>query len=236
MSNRKVGRDVYWRRRLLVLAVVIALAWGVMQAVGMISGGDDEKADPPTPTPATEVTTTPPPAPPTDQVSVALDTSTAPCEPENVRIVPSVPRGQFAGGPVAIDLMLTTLDGAACTFQPDANELLVVVDTERAPIYDSSVCRAAFFAQSVAIPAQWGTVAGVEWTGRGSGAACGNGEGFAPAGTYTLKIGTYGGEPGEATFRLQRRVPETPAPTTAPTKTPASQPTPAKPKATSTAR
>ncbi|MTB88296.1 hypothetical protein H9L21_01795 [Aeromicrobium senzhongii] len=228
MSNPRVGRDVYWRRRLLVLAILIAIVWGVLQLIGLVRGDDAGKAEAtrPTPTPTT-APTAPPTTPPADQVAVAIETDEAVCEPENVRIVPSVPGGQFAGGPVAIDLMLTSLDGTACTFRPSTRELLVVVDTERAPIYDSSVCRAAFFDQSVSIPAGWSTVAPVEWTGRGSGAGCGSSEGFAPPGTYTLKIGTYGGEPGEVTFKLARRAPETPEtkPTPAPAKKPGSEPT-----------
>lgn len=245
MSNRSVGRDVFWRRRLLVLAALLALAWGVVKVVELM--GDDEPkpaaTTQPTPTPTTP-SSPPTTAPPADQVSVAIETDAALCEPDNVRIVPSVPTGQFAGGPVRMDLMLTALDGAACTFRPSASELLAVVDTERAPIYDSSVCRAAFFDEAVAIPAGWSTVTSVEWTGRGSGAGCGTSEGFAPPGTYTLKIGTYGGEPGEVTFKLARRAPETPEtpetkattqPTTAPTKKPASQSTPARPTASSTA-
>jgi len=219
VSTRQVGRDVYWRRRLLVLAVLIAIVWGVVQVVGLVRG-DEEKPDPApaaaAPTTAAP-TTTPTTAPPADQVPVAIETSTTVCKPDNVRIVPSVASGQEAGAPVTIDLMITALDGEACTFRPSADELLAVVDTDRAPIYDSSVCRAAFFDQPVAVPAGWGTVTTVEWNGRGSGTACGTSEGFAPAGTYTLKIGTYGGEPGQVTFKLAQRAPETPAPTTAPT-------------------
>ncbi|SKB05832.1 hypothetical protein [Aeromicrobium choanae] len=237
MSNGRVGRDVYWRRRLLVLAALLAIAWGVVQVVGGTRGDDakDTAATEPTPTPT--ASTAPATAAPTDQVAVAIETDAKPCEPDNVRIVPSVPGGQFAGGPVRIDLMLTALDGTACTFRPSASELLAVVDTQRAPIYDSSVCRAAFFDEAVAVPAGWSTVAPVEWNGRGSGSGCGSSEGFAPPGTYTLKIGTYGGEPGEATFKLARRAPETPETkaTAAPAKKPTPKPTPTRPKASSTA-
>ena len=231
MSNRQVGRDVYWRRRLLVLAALIGLVWGVLQIVDLVRGDDTsaaaESTDEP-PTPASSAPTTPPTtAPPANQVPVAIETATTLCKPENVRLVPSVASGQEAGGPVRIDLMVTSLDGEACTFRPKADEMLAVVDTERAPIYDSSVCKAAFFNQAVAIPAGWGTVATIEWNGRGSGTGCGTSEGFAPAGTYTLKIGTYGGEPGEVKFTLDRRAPETPEPTT---------PAPSEPSATPTAK
>jgi len=218
VSNGRVGRDVYWRRRLLVLAALIGLVWGVLQVIDLVRGDDASTAAEPTAQPtsaATSAPTTPPTtAPPADQVPVAIETAATVCEPENVRIVPSVAAGQEAGAPVRIDLMVTALDGKACTFRPKADEMLAVVDTDRAPIYDSSVCRAAFFDQAIAIPEGWGTVTTIEWNGRGSGTACGPSEGFAPAGTYTLKIGTYGGEPGETTFKLAQRAPETPAPTT----------------------
>lgn len=221
MSNRHVGRDVYWRRRLLVLAVLIAIVWGAVQLVGLMRGDRDQPEPAVDATPARVTTAAPTTAvttaPPADQVPVAIETDAVACKPDNVRIVPSVASGQEAGAPVSIDLMMTALDGKACTFRPSADELLAVVDTERAPIYDSSVCRAAFFDQAVAIPAGWGTVTTIEWSGRGSGASCGTSEGFAPAGTYTLKIGTYGGEPGQDTFTLARRAPETPAPTSTPT-------------------
>ncbi|MET1133953.1 MAG: hypothetical protein ABWX60_11080 [Aeromicrobium sp.] len=238
MSNGRVGRDVYWRRRLLVLAAVLAIVWGVVQLVGLTRDDDakDTASAEPTPT-SSAASTAPATAAPTDQVAVAIETDAKPCEADNMRIVPSVAAGQFAGGPVRIDLMLTALDGAACTFRPSASELLAVVDTQRAPIYDSSVCRTAFFDEAVAVPAGWSTVAPVEWNGRGSGSGCGSSEGFAPPGTYTLKIGTYGGEPGEVTFKLARRAPETPETkaTTAPTKKPTPKPTPTRPTASPTA-
>lgn len=212
-----VGRDVYWRRRLLLLAAVIAVVWIALKVAGSF-GGDDPAptAAPPSPTPTTVATTAPPP----DQVDVVLETSATPCAPDDVRIVPSVAAGAESGAPVPIDLMISTVDEKACTFEPTADELLVVIDAAKAPVYDSSVCRAAFFDQPVAVPAGWGTVTRVEWSGKGSGTGCSPSEGFAPPGTYTIQIGTYGGEPGQATFTLVERRPE-PAPTpTAPKKTP----------------
>jgi len=242
VSNRRVGRDVYWRRRLLVLAGLIAIVWVILQIVGLVRGDGEPAASSPTPTatPATSASPTPEPTPtaPADQVSVEIETDTRPCDPTDVRILPSVAGGQYAGEPVDVDLMITTLGGSACTFEPDADQLLVVIDAGGAPIYDSSVCRAAFLPEAVAVPAGWGTVVPVEWTGRGSGAGCGTSEGFAPPGSYTLTIGTYGGEPGSTTFRLQRRPPETPRTSTTPptSATPKASPTPKRPKSTSTAR
>ncbi|HPU13791.1 MAG TPA: hypothetical protein PLQ19_08360 [Aeromicrobium sp.] len=227
MSNRRVSKDVYWRRRLLVLAGLIALLWIGIQVVQMFGGAEKapDKAAKSTPTTASATPSATEPAP--DQVMVSLDTSTTPCKPENLRILPSVAPGQYAGGPIAMDLMIATLDSVPCTFEPTAAELLVVIDAKRAPIYDSSVCRTAFFTAPVQIAGGWAAVTPVEWSGKGSGKACGAGEGFAGPGTYTVKVGTYGGEPGAATFTIVRRPAETTTPTTAPTATPAPTSTPA---------
>lgn len=204
----------------MALAAVIAVVWVAVQVVGKITG--DDAAEPTAATPATTSTTPTPAAttaPPADQVTVALQTAATACDPENVRITPSIAAGQKSGAPIAVDLMISTLDGKACTFQATENNLLVVVDTSDTPIYDSSVCKTAFFTAPVAVPADWSIVTSAQWSGRGSGAGCGSGEGYAPPGGYTFKIGTYGGEPGDVDFTVDKPAPKktTPTPQTEPT-------------------
>lgn len=200
MSGRRVSREVYWRRRLLVLAGAIGLVWLAIQAIGLVRG--DDRADPaPTPTPTATVAPTPTEVT-EGVVPVSLQTSADACDPTNLKITPWVHSGQLVGGPVNVVLLVSTLDGSACTYTPTSENLLAVVDAAKAPVYDSSVCKTAFIPEPVAVPAGWGTTVSVEWTGRGSGSACSAKEGFASPGSYTLKIGTFGGEPGESTFTL----------------------------------
>ncbi len=233
MSNRPVSRDIYWRRRLLVLAGLIALVWLGFQIAGLFGGDDKKPAAQSAPTATASSAAAPTTEPPADQLMVSLDLSDQACKPQNLRITPSVAAGQFSGSPVKVEFMVSSLDSEPCTFQPSADELLVVVDASRAPIYDSSVCRAAFFDQAVQVPAGWSVVTTATWSGRGSGKACRPSEGFAPPGSYTLKVGTYGGEPGEVKFKLDRRpaVKTTTTATTAPTTKPSTAAT----KATATA-
>lgn len=213
-----------------MLAALIAVAWVVVQVVGRLGGNETEPSPAAAPTTATTATPVATTAPPADQVDVALKTSATACESDNLRIVPSVPSGQFSGGPVNVDLMIATLDGSACTFRPTEDDLLVVIEAKRAPVWDSSVCRGAFFDTPVAVPADWSTVTQVAWSGRGSGTGCGSGEGFAPPGTYTLKIASNGGEPGEVTFSIGRKpaapTTATAVPPTATTPTATTKPTP----------
>ena len=72
--------EIYWRRRLLVLAVVIALIWVGTQVFG--GGGDPEAKPEATVTPT--VTATPEPAPTEGPLSVTLVSSTKSCDPEKI--------------------------------------------------------------------------------------------------------------------------------------------------------
>lgn len=220
MNSRPISREVYWRRRFLVLAVLFALIWGVLQIVGMI-GGDVAEPRPTTTTepPAADDAEPTEPEETDDQdteaetesevdpdsiVPVSLVTVTEECEPENLRIQPMVPAGQRAGAPVTLELLVTTLDAQACTFTPSAKDLLVVIEANNRAVYDSAVCREAFLDSPVVLARSFGTLVRTTWNGRGSGAACNPKEGFAPGGSYTLNVGTYGGEPGTTDFSLKK--------------------------------
>lgn len=204
--------EIYWRRRLLLLALLIGLAWLVLQIVGWVNDRD-EPADAATPAPTAASTASPTPSPepspePTDLVPVALPAAEGACAPENIRIVPSVADGQPAGEAVTVDLLVSTVDGSGCVLSPEEAQLLVIISSGGTPVYDSTVCRQPFVTEPIAVPEGWATQASVQWSGRGSGATCGDGEGFANAGEYAIQLGTLGGEPGEATFRLAEPRPQ----------------------------
>jgi hypothetical protein len=218
---------VYWRRRLLVLAVFIALVWVVLQVVG---GGDDESgAAKPSATPS--ATTAPAATVKTKGiVQVALTTATKPCDPEKIRMTPSVRSGQHTKDPVDIGLLVSSSSKTACTLTPDDADLLAVISANGTPIWDSTVCKSSLLDEDVTISAGWSTLATVAWTGRGSGSKCSQDEGWANPGKYTLQIGTLGGEPGRTTFSLTARPEPKASPKPEPSKTTKS---PSKPKTTS---
>ena len=64
-------------------------------------------------------------------------------------------------------------------------------------------CRSSLLDVPVPLAAGWSTMVSVQWSGRRSGTGCSSDEPAAGAGTYTVKLGTLGGEPGEAAFSLQ---------------------------------
>jgi hypothetical protein len=210
--------EVYWRRRLLVLAALIGLVWVAVRFLG--GGGDDHDRADPAPAATRTTTTTPKPVAPVDGVvDVSLTSGTAACDPERIRITPTVEPGQLTKGPVSIGLVVSSTEAKACTLEPADADLLAVITANGTPVYDSTVCKTPLLRDPVVISPQWASLVAVQWSGRGSGGKCSAKEGFATPGTYAVQIGTLGGEPGKATFTLEAR------PTPKPTKT---TPTPSK--------
>ncbi|MCD9200084.1 hypothetical protein [Aeromicrobium wangtongii] len=233
MSQRRLPAAIYWRRRLLLLAVVIGLVWVVQQVTG-----DDGQSDASAKTdPTTTATTTAAPVPTTPPVpktvtngivDVAVKKAVKPCDPQKVRITPTVRPGQLTRGPVDIGLVVSSTDTAPCTLRPDDAEAIAVISANGTAVWDSTVCKSSLLTTAVPISPQWATMATVQWTGRGSGLHCTTNEGWATPGKYTLQIGTLGGEPGKTTFTLDPR----PAP--AKTAEPPAAPDPAAPPAAAT--
>jgi hypothetical protein len=215
--RRPLPAAVYWRRRLVVLAVVILIVWLIIQIVGLFSDGGDDK---PTVTPTPQATPTSTVPLPEGLVSVELKTSDVKCDPQNVRVTPSVPLGQTARQAIWVNFTFATVDGIGCTLEPDDAQLLVVISAKDSPIYDSVVCNANFLSAPVALSEGWSSQVSAKWSGRGSGKKCKASEGFAPAGSYRIQAGTLGGEPGEATFTLAKPTTPDPTPTADPTPTP----------------
>ena len=206
---------------------MIAAVWGALQLTG---GGDDEPKAEATPTvvattPSALPTPTPPPLPEVTVdgvVDVALTGAATACDPEKVRITPTVKPGQLTKGPIDLGLVISSTATKACTLQPDDAAAIAVISANGTAIWDSTVCKVPVLTGPVSISPEWATLATVQWTGRGSGSNCTTNEGYATPGKYTLQIGTLGGEPGKTSFTLDPR-PE-PAKTTPPTPDPAVTP------------
>lgn len=193
--------EIYWRRRLLVLAVLIALVW-----VGLRFFGGEDMVDAPVATPvatATTATTSAAPATPANgDMRVSLETGTAKCDPEKVRVSPAVKGGQHVREKVKVAMSVSTTEKKPCVVDPKSADLLVVISANKSPVWDSYVCKTALLTKPVEVSPQWATVVETTWSGRGSGRNCSPDEGFASPGTYVIKAATLGGEPGQATFRL----------------------------------
>lgn len=184
-----------------MLAVVLLLAWFATKAFGAF-GTESRPGEPvagPTATPTTAATVA---TPVNGEVTVNLTSDTKPCDPEKVRVSPSVRSGQYVGSEVDVSMIVSTTQKDACVLDAKKADLLVVISANKNPVWDSSVCKSALLTRPVAVSPRWSTVAAVKWTGRGSGTDCSDKQGFASQGTYVIKSATIGGEPGQARFRL----------------------------------
>lgn len=202
---------VYWRRRLLLLVVVVLLVWGLVKLVEAVRGDDPEPSSGPASTPsATESSGAPTPKPSQEPdpglLAVTLGSDEAPCDPETVRITPTVPAHQQAGGDVDVDLAVSSTAASSCTLTPDDAGLVAVIGSGNSTVWDSTRCPTSLLADPVEISARWTTVVRVEWSARRSGGGCSDDEPYADAGDYVLKLGTLGGEPGKASFTLEKKV------------------------------
>lgn len=232
--SRPLPPEVYRRRRIAVGVVLLVLALLVLLAVRLLTGGDDPEAAPePTPTASSEPTVEPTEELPPGIVPVTLSAATETCDPESVRIAPTVPPDQAAGGAVRIDLAVSSSAATACTLEAAEADLVVVIARDGTPVYDSTACTVSLLTEPVTINPQWMTAATVTWNGRVSGGSCSDAEALVGEGSYTLQLGTLGGEPGEATFTLAPAPPpppepaepaEPPAETDQPTEPPADPP------------
>ncbi len=194
-----------------MLALLILLVWAGMR---LWPGGD---GDPAAATPTSTPTATQAPAATNGITNVALTTGSEACDPETIRITPTVRPGQHTRGPVTIALLISSTSTKACTFTARSSDLLVVISAGKTPVWDSTVCKTSLLTQPVRLSPGWATTVATTWSGRGSGPRCSGKEGWATQGTYVLKIGTLGGEPGRTTFRLtsppKPKVTPTPSPT-----------------------
>jgi hypothetical protein len=217
VSQQRLPAEVYWRRRLLLLAAVIALVWLALRFVG---GEDDPDPKPTAKAPVATTPTATVAAPVDGVVEVTLVSASRPCDPEKIRMTPTVEPGQLTKGPVKIGLVVSSTEKTACTLDPADADMVAVISANKTAIWDSTVCKTALLDDPVAVSPQWSSLVTGTWSGRGSGAKCSAKEGFATPGTYTVQVGTLGGEPGKAAFKLEAR------PQPKPTKT---TPTPTKP-------
>lgn len=221
VSQRRLPTGIYWRRRLLVLAAAIALAWIALRVTG---GGSDEPKS--APAPATTTRAAPTVAAPVDgTVQVTLASSSRACDPQKIRMTPTVEPDQRVDAPVEIGLVVSSTEKTPCTLQPADADVVAVISANKTPVWDSTVCKASLLNERVSLSPRWASLVTTTWSGRGSGGSCSSKEGFASPGTYAVQVGTLGGEPGKTTFTLKPK--PKPKPAATPTdKTPQTKATP----------
>jgi hypothetical protein len=218
---------VYARRRLLVLAGILLLAWLVVRFWPFGSSDDPVATTTVTaPAPAGSPTAMPSAVPVSATVPVDLDGGGKACDPKDVAMTPAVPEGQPAQSPVAIDIAVTTSGGKPCMLEPKTYDPLAVVQQDDKDVWDSSLCSSALLAAPIQLTPGWATTVRAMWNPRKSGEKCADDEDWVDPGEYTLRIGMLGGEPGSSSFTLTDPPPPPPDPSATPAPDASANPAP----------
>ncbi len=232
-QGRPIGRPqgplparVYWFRRVLVLATVLALVFAVARLIA--GGGDDppaaeHRAEPAavrTPASAPSEKPNPQPtmfgpvpvAPPTSTgaprqtgTPVVLAQPTGPCTVDEITVTPSVAE-PVAGAPIEIILRLTGIR-PACTFAVSSRSIVVKVTSGKDRIWTTQDCRRAVPRSTVTVRSTEPVEVPVTWSGRRSDADCGRATDWAMPGYYHVAAAAIGSEPADVQVRLSAPAP-----------------------------
>lgn len=233
---------VYWTRRLLVLGTVLLLVVGLARLIGGGSDGVDSAADTAAAASATtgDPSVGPGSAGPTQPASPARAGAGAPagtkpreprktplaapegrCEDADVQVVPEVPVA-VGGSPIAVRLVLRTLETDACWWYASADSLTLRIRSGDDEIWSSRQCPGALPRRSVVVRQAADAVLTVAWSGRRSDDDCSRLTGWALPGWYHVEAAALSGEPADVQFEVtapSRPVVErtvTPSPTLGP--------------------
>jgi hypothetical protein len=189
--------QVYWRRRLLALALVVLVLLGLALGVRALLGGDDSADVRAGGTPAGASTgeesdaPAPDPGAPADAEAAADDKDPSgevpECTPEQVQVAATADATSYAPGTTAtVGMTITNTGTAPCSLDAGsaALEVLVVSGSDR--IWSSDDCQSAPQSRVTTLPpGEAGMLASsVEWPLERSAAGC-------PEGLEALRPGTY---------------------------------------------
>jgi hypothetical protein len=215
---------VYWRRRIVVLAV----AAGLVLAVTRWVGGDDAAAggSGPTVNSAVETSSESPSPSPTpkrkhraknrqatkdkqqakQQVTTTLREPQGVCEPGEVVVVPDVV-DSVASRPVPLRLGFSTTADRGCTLELSGKDLALEVTSGDDLIWQLSSCPGAFDRQELVLRPGWVGYTQVTWNGRRGDDTCADTNEYAKPGYYWAEAAVLGGEPARGQFKLEEPPP-----------------------------
>lgn len=234
-TGRPLTPAVYWRRRLFVIGVLVALALIVVNVVG----GDGESragvrasnvgSDP---TASAETPATGPVAgtkksgkkgkgkksrrddsEPTVTLPAApvLATPEGACADDDIAATPTV-FDAVAGRSATIVVKLRTLTSVACTWQVSAETLAVKISVGDDEVWASRECAGQVPERSVVVRQAVTATYQLRWNTRRSETGCPTTSEYAAPGDYRVTTAAYGGEPADLVFDLAAPTAPEPAP------------------------
>ncbi len=202
---------VYWTRRLLLLAVVLALVVGI---ASVLTRGSDGSSTATARQVAAEPTGAPTASPGENQNKTkknkkkqkkkkkkVLAEPTGVCSSGDIEAEPKVTT-PVAGSRTLITVQLRTKVAKACTWTVSPDTLTMKITSGRDDIWSSRECPAAIPTREVVVRKAVATKVGVPWSGRRSDADCSVLTEWAYPGFYHAIAAALAGEPTDVQFEL----------------------------------
>ncbi|ROR89466.1 hypothetical protein [Nocardioides aurantiacus] len=227
----RLPRRVYWTRRLLVLAVALAVVLGLVQLVRGFAPDDAPAERAATssgttrPTPRAMPTYGPVAVrglTPKQRKQAVQAAPTGECRADEISVLPVVDTAEAGGRiPIRLDLQGTQ---PACTFEVSAASLVVkVVTDDGTRFWSTQDCGRGVPKSDVVVRSAQPTSVTVTWSGRASDPDCTDQPAWALPGFYEVYAAAAGSSPTDVPFEVTRPsvryVTETPSPTATPSAT-----------------
>ncbi|MDD9152078.1 hypothetical protein PUY80_05760 [Plantibacter flavus] len=141
---------VYWRRRLIVFGVLLAVIVLVIVLIVRLASGPGTENTAATPTPSPTATPAPTPAPeasttaPIDEAATTDPGSAAACTADQIRVEAVVNGTSFAADELPqLSLSVTNTGSAACTMNAGTSQQVFTVSSGDEPYWTSTDCQTA---------------------------------------------------------------------------------------------
>ena len=141
---------VYWRRRLIVFGVLLAVIVLVIVLIVRLASGPGTENTAATPTPTPTATPAPTPAPeasttaPIDEAATTDPGSAAACTADQIRVEAVVNGTSFAADELPqLSLSVTNTGQAACTMNAGTSQQVFTVSSGDEPYWTSTDCQSA---------------------------------------------------------------------------------------------
>lgn len=221
LTRGPLPAEVYWRRRLAFLSVVVLLVLviaklmpggghapkatdvaHVTQPTHGASSGTTPAADPTGAASSTTADVIQSPTP-TPTVSSSPPTPTAVCSDDDISVVPSVTDAQ-ATKPVVITLAISSITTPACLWDVSPSTLQLKITSGSDRIWSTLDCPKAVPNQRVVVQRSVPTDVNIRWNTRRSDSGCPAQTQWAMPGSYHVAVAALGGQPDNLQFALSK--------------------------------
>lgn len=205
---------VYWRRRILALAVALLLVLGIGRVLSWGSDGQEGAqgttvSGKPTGDPTVGASTEPD-TPDRTRTRTAKPTKTktplvepdGPCQPSDVLIEPAVTQ-VHAQDVIPLKLSVGTRTSPACIFAFDSRHVTLKISSGKDLIWTSVECPRQVPSRELVLRSTERVKVTFEWSGRRSDEGCTSTTDWALPGYYHLSSSALGGEPADDQFELR---------------------------------